>query len=58
MHDPKQGRRPGTCKHSSKQHLMAQAKLKIGGRSRMTKSELVDAIRKANAASTRKARSK
>jgi hypothetical protein len=31
-------------------------RLDIGGRSRMTKSELVDAIQKANASSTRKAR--
>jgi len=38
---------------------MDQAKkLDIGGRSRMTKSELVDAIQKANAKKTRQARGK
>jgi hypothetical protein len=39
--------------------LPAEAKkLDISGRSRMSKSELVDAIQKANAKSTRKARGK
>jgi len=46
----------GVDANASKQHLMDQAKkLDISGRSRMTKSELVDAIQKANARSTRKA---
>jgi cation transport regulator ChaB len=49
----------GVDANASKQHLMDVAKrLEISGRSRMTKSELVDAIQKANARSTRKARSK
>jgi len=47
----------GVDANASKKHLMDQAKkLDIGGRSRMTKDELVDAIQKANARSTRKAR--
>ena len=42
--------------NASKQHLLDVAKrLDIRGRSRMTKSELVDAIQKANDRSTRKA---
>jgi cation transport regulator ChaB len=49
----------GVDANASKQHLMDVAKrLEISGRSRMTKSELVVAIQKANARSTRKARSK
>ena len=49
----------GVDANASKQHLMDEAKkLDIGGRSRMSKSELVDAIQKANAKSTRKARGK
>jgi cation transport regulator ChaB len=47
----------GVDANASKTHLMDLAKrLDIGGRSRMTKAELVDAIQKANAKSTRKAR--
>jgi cation transport regulator ChaB len=47
----------GVDANASKSHLMDVAKkLEIRGRSRMTKSELVDAIQKANAKSTRKAR--
>jgi cation transport regulator ChaB len=47
----------GVDANASKTHLMGVAKrLDISGRSRMTKSELVDAIQKANAAATRKAR--
>lgn len=47
----------GVDANASKQHLMGLAKdLDIGGRSRMNKSELVDAIQKANAKSTRQAR--
>ena len=49
----------GVDANASKQHLMDLAKrLDISGRSRMTKSELVDAIQKANNRSTRKARGK
>jgi cation transport regulator ChaB len=49
----------GVDANASKEHLMELAKkLDIRGRSRMTKSDLVDAIQKANAHSTRKARSK
>src|SRR3954447_26546282 len=47
----------GVDANASKAHLLDLAKrLDISGRSRMTKSELVDAIQKANAKSTRKAR--
>lgn len=47
----------GVDANASKTHLLEVAKrLDISGRSRMTKAELVDAIQKANAASTRKAR--
>ena len=47
----------GVNANASKQHLLDQAKrLDIRGRSRMTKAELVDAIQKANARSTRRAR--
>jgi cation transport regulator ChaB len=46
----------GVDANASKQHLMDVAKrLGISGRSRMSKPELVDAIQKANARSTRKA---
>jgi cation transport regulator ChaB len=49
----------GVDANASKQHLMDVAKrLDIGGRSRMSKSELVDAIQKANKRSSSKARSK
>jgi cation transport regulator ChaB len=49
----------GVDANASKQHLMDLAKrLDIGGRSRMTKAELVDAIQKANKRSTSKARSR
>ncbi|GAA2658626.1 hypothetical protein GCM10010307_74570 [Streptomyces vastus] len=42
---------------ASKQHLYDVAKrLGVEGRSRMTKSELLDAVRKANRSETRKAR--
>jgi hypothetical protein len=48
----------GVDANATKQHLLDVAKeLGISGRSRMTKAELVDAIQKANKASTRKARS-
>jgi len=47
----------GVDANASKSHLLDVAKrLDISGRSRMTKAELVDAIQKANTASTRKAR--
>jgi len=47
----------GVDANASKQHLMDLAKrLDINGRSRMNKSELVDAIQKANARSSRQAR--
>lgn len=46
----------GVDANASKSHLMDVAKrLDISGRSRMTKSELVDAIQKANASESRKA---
>ncbi len=49
----------GVDANASKGHLMDVAKrLEIRGRSRMTKAELVDAIQKANARSTRRAREK
>jgi cation transport regulator ChaB len=48
----------GVDANASKDHLMDVArKLDIRGRSRMSKAELVEAIQKANASSTRKARS-
>jgi cation transport regulator ChaB len=48
----------GLDEHASKQHLYDMAKrLDIEGRSRMSKGELMDAIRKANRSQTRKARS-
>ena len=47
----------GVDANASKEHLLDVAKkLDIGGRSKMKKSELVAAIQKANARSTRKAR--
>jgi hypothetical protein len=47
----------GVDANASKEHLLDVAKrLEIRGRSRMTKAELVDAIRKANDRDTRKAR--
>jgi len=47
----------GVDANASKQHLMDLARrLEIRGRSTMTKQELVEAIQKANARSTRKAR--
>ena len=47
----------GVDANASKAHLMDLAKrLDVTGRSRMTKSELVDALQKANARETRKAR--
>jgi hypothetical protein len=46
----------GVDANASKQHLLDLAKrLDISGRSRMTKAELVEALQKANAASSRKA---
>ena len=49
----------GVDANASKQHLRDVAKkLDISGRSTMTKPELVKAIQKANASSTRKARAK
>ena len=49
----------GVDANASKEHLLSVAKqLDIGGRSKMTKSELVSAIQKANNKSTRKARAK
>ena len=48
----------GVDENASKTHLMDVAKkLDISGRSRMRKSELVEAIKKANAKETRKSRS-
>ncbi|WP_104160103.1 ChaB family protein [Arthrobacter sp. ZGTC212] len=47
----------GVDANASKKHLYDLAsKLDISGRSKMTKDELVDALQKANAAATRKAR--
>jgi cation transport regulator ChaB len=47
----------GVDANASKEHLMDVAKrLDVRGRSRMTKSQLVEAIQKANAGATRKAR--
>jgi hypothetical protein len=49
----------GVDANASKDHLLSVAKeLDISGRSKMTKSELVSAIQKANNKSTRKARAK
>jgi len=48
----------GVDANASKKHLMDVAKrLDVSGRSSMTKDELVDAIKKANAKETRKSRS-
>jgi cation transport regulator ChaB len=48
----------GVDANASKQHLMDVAKkLDVRGRSSMTKDELVEAIKKANAKETRKSRS-
>ncbi|GAA2460513.1 ChaB family protein [Streptomyces glaucus] len=48
----------GVDEHASKEHLYDMAKrLGIEGRSRMSKADLLDAIRKANRARTRAARS-
>ncbi len=50
--------RGGVDANASKAHLQKVAsKLEISGRSKMTKDELVEAIGKANARETRKARS-
>jgi ChaB/Rho termination factor, N-terminal domain len=49
----------GVDENASKSHLMDLARrLGVAGRSRMTKSELVDALRKANNRETTKARGK
>ncbi|SCG60219.1 ChaB family protein [Micromonospora halophytica] len=49
----------GVDANASKEHLMDLAKkLDVRGRSRMKKADLVEAIRKANNGSTRKAREK
>jgi cation transport regulator ChaB len=49
----------GVDANASKQHLLELAKrLDVPGRSRMTKAELVEALQKANAASSRKARNR
>ena len=55
---PKQGKTAaGVDANASKSHLYDVAKkLDISGRSKMDKSELVDAIKKANAKATRKSR--
>ncbi|WNM32238.1 ChaB family protein [Streptomyces sp. Li-HN-5-11] len=48
----------GVDEHASKEHLYDVAKrLGVDGRSRMSKAELLDAIRKANRSKTRQARS-
>jgi cation transport regulator ChaB len=47
----------GVDSNASKEHLMELARrLDVRGRSRMSKAELVDALQKANARETRKAR--
>jgi hypothetical protein len=47
----------GVDSNASKEHLMGLARrLDVRGRSRMSKAELVDALQKANARETRKAR--
>jgi cation transport regulator ChaB len=49
----------GVDANASKEHLLSVAKrLDISGRTKMKKSDLVDAIQKANVKSTRKARAK
>ncbi len=48
----------GVDANATKEHLLAQAKrLDVRGRSRMTKTELVEALHKANERATAKARS-
>jgi cation transport regulator ChaB len=48
----------GVDESASKEHLYELARrMEIGGRSRMSKSELLDAVRKANRSRTRQARS-
>ena len=48
----------GVDEHASKEHLYDVAKrLGVDGRSRMSKAELLDAVRKANRSKTRQARS-
>lgn len=47
----------GVDEHATKEHLMGLARrLEITGRSRMTKAELVDAVRRANDRATAAAR--
>lgn len=49
----------GVDANASKQHLLDLARrMEIPGRSRMTKPELIEAIQKANARKTRKARAR
>jgi cation transport regulator ChaB len=49
----------GVDANATKDHLMTIARrLDVSGRSRMTKAELVDAIQRANAAETRRARAR
>lgn len=57
--DTKASTKGGVDANASKEHLLGIAKkLDISGRSKMKKPELVDAIQKANAKSTRKASAK
>jgi cation transport regulator ChaB len=57
--DTKAKTKGGVDANASKEHLVGVAKkLEIKGRSKMKKTELVSAIQKANASSTRKARGK
>jgi cation transport regulator ChaB len=57
--DTKKATAGGVDANASKEHLLKVAKkLDIGGRSSMKKGELVKAIQKANAKSTRKASAK
>ncbi|MFI7597667.1 ChaB family protein [Actinoplanes sp. NPDC049681] len=57
--DTKAATKGGVDANASKEHLLGIAKkLDISGRSSMKKPELVDAIQKANAKSTRKASAK
>jgi cation transport regulator ChaB len=57
--DTKAATKGGVDANASKEHLLGIAKkLDISGRSKMKKPELVDAIQKANAKSTRKASAK
>ncbi|MER6347121.1 ChaB family protein [Streptomyces sp. NPDC001595] len=49
----------GVDEHASKRHLYEVAKrLEVAGRSRMSRAELLDAIRRANRSATREARSR